>query len=521
MSVSEDRRYTKAKVAEILNNAVGKTLGEVDAIGSNQFERTKKSPKITGIAGDVIEQSVFGYARDSNQECDIEIDGTLVELKTTGVRVPKSEYKIAQKKSGDAYNLHLGAKEGISITAVTLEPTIQMDFDTSHFWEKAQRLLIVFYEYKSYEAVPASEYANFPIVGYCYNTFSESEQNQLRADWETVRDYLKDHYFKYPNLVERRENLVGFTHTLRPNLMLMELVPSYKKRNASKPSTAENFQKPRYRLKQSFVDYIVRGHFNKSRAKHEVSLKESFSSFAELDRRCHELTAKYGGKSFPELKEELEIETAITTKDFAAKAILKMFDADCKRLNQIADFIKAGIEARTIILDSKGRNTEDMKFHIIDFDEWADRNTDFEDSDIFTFFMEHSLLCPIFTEYDPKDKTKTIFEGFKRFAFDDEFIDKEVRRMWEDSRRLIHTNTLVWEYEYDKEGNPIKNKSGSYKGAPNFPKKIDYTVFFRGGANDSSDESRTQIVNDIKMLPQFFWLKGRYVSEKLKSLPYL
>lgn len=521
MSVSEDRRYTKEKVAEILDNAVGKTLGEVDALGSNQFERTKASPKITGIAGDVIEQSVFGYARDAVQECDIEIEGTLVELKTTGVRVPKSELKEAQKKTGEEYNLHLGAKEGISITAVTLEPSIQMDFNTSHFWEKAERLLIVFYEYKSYETVPAQEYAKFPIVGYCYNTFSDSEQSQLKKDWEIVRDYLKDHYTKYTNHEERREKLIGFTHTLRPDLLLIELVPAYKKRNVNRPSTADNFQKPRYRLKKTFVDYIVRGHFNKSRAQHEVNLKESFSSFKELDRRCHELSVKYRGMSFQELKDKFGIYTPVTTKDFAAKVILKMFDADCKRLNQIADFIKAGIEARTIILTPDGRNTEDMKFHLIDFDEWADRNTDFEDSDIFSFFMEHSLLCPIFTEYDSNDKTKTIFEGFKRFSFDDNFIDKEVRRMWEDSRKLIHTNTLVWEYEYDKEGKPIKNNSGSYRGAPNFPKKKDYTVFFRGGASDSSEGSRTQIVNNIKILPQFFWLNGRFVSEKLKSLPYL
>lgn len=521
MSVTQDRRFTKAQVAEILDNAVGKTLGEVDAVASRQFDRTIESPKITGIAGDVIEQSVFGYARDSKQECDIEIDGQLVELKTTGVRVPKSDLKNAQKKTGEAYNLHLRAKEGISVTAVTLEPKIQMDFFTSHFWEKAERMLIVFYEYKAYESIPASAYADFPIVGYCYNTFSESEKSQLKSDWDTVRDFLNDHYLQYPNLVERRDNLIGFTHTLRPNLMLLELVPAYKKRNAGKPSTAENFQKPRYRLKQSFVNYIVQGHFNKSRAQHEVNLKESFSSFADLDKRCHDLTVKYGGKSFPELKEELDIDTPITTKDFAAKVILKMFDADCKKLNQIADFKKAGIEARTITLDSKGRNTEDMKFHLIDFDEWADRNTDFEESDIFTFFMEHSLLCPLFSEHDPNDRTKTIFEGFKRFSFDDEFIDTEVRRMWTDSRKLIHTNTLVWEYAYDKDGNPIQNKSGSYKGAPNFPKKTDYTVFLRGSSNDSSDSKRTEIVNDIKMLPQYFWLKGRFVSEKLKSLPFL
>lgn len=87
MAVSNDRKYTKDFVYKLLEEVKGKTLGEVDK--SRQFARTEKSNKITGIAGDVIEQSVFGYERDSNQECDIEIDGLLTELKTTGVRIPK------------------------------------------------------------------------------------------------------------------------------------------------------------------------------------------------------------------------------------------------------------------------------------------------------------------------------------------------------------------------------------------------------------------------------------------------
>ena len=69
MAVSDDRKYTKAFVHALLEGVKGKTLGEVDT--SSQFARTEKSEKITGIAGDVIEQSVFGYERDSKQECDI------------------------------------------------------------------------------------------------------------------------------------------------------------------------------------------------------------------------------------------------------------------------------------------------------------------------------------------------------------------------------------------------------------------------------------------------------------------
>ena len=108
MAVSEDRKYTKEFVYHLLESINGETLGEVDK--SHQFDRTMRSEKITGIAGDVIEQSVFGYERDSKQECDIEIDGLLTELKTTGVRVPKAALRNLKGNVGDyTYNLQLRA----------------------------------------------------------------------------------------------------------------------------------------------------------------------------------------------------------------------------------------------------------------------------------------------------------------------------------------------------------------------------------------------------------------------------
>ena len=75
--------FKKEELITILNSAVGKTLGEVDK--NNVFYRTIKHPKITGIAGDVIEQSVLGYPADSSKNPDLLVDGLEVELKTTGI----------------------------------------------------------------------------------------------------------------------------------------------------------------------------------------------------------------------------------------------------------------------------------------------------------------------------------------------------------------------------------------------------------------------------------------------------
>lgn len=546
MAVTEDRKFTKAQVLEKMNSVIGKTLGEVDS--SKQFDRTIGKPKITGIAGDVIEQSVFGYKKDANQECDIEIDGVLTELKTTGVRIPKRELKKVQGNDGVSHNSHLGAKEGISITGVTLSPSIQLDFMTSHFWEKAEHLLIVFYEYNSYTSIPASDYANFRIVDYCYNTFSDEDRNKLCKDWEIVRDYLHPIFKEFKKEEERNAKLIGFTHILRPQLLFIELVPSFKKLDSG------SYQKPRYRLKKSFVDYIVKGHFQGTRKHWEISLKDSkrkykitkehglrkpFGSFEELDARCHSLNTLYKGHTLAQLKDELGIKTAISTKDFTSKCVLKMFDADCSRLNKISEFVKAGIVCKTITITPDGKRTEDMKLQHIDFDEWSQENIEFSESELCLYFWEHSFLCPVFCERGDmakqrkgetpeqykerisKEASKTTFEGFKRFFFEDEFIEKDVKNTWDISRELIRDNKLVWEYELDESGNKRKNKSGSYKGSPNFPKSKDFNVFFRGGSDDSSDDARTEVVNDIHMLPQNFWLKGSYIVDKLKSIEYL
>ena len=165
--------------------------------------------------------------------------------------------------------------------------------------------------------------------------------------------------------------------------------------------------------------------------------------------------------------------------------------------------------------------TEDMKLKHIDFEEWADRDIDFEYSDVYSYFCEHSFLCPVFLEYDSHDQNRTTFEGFKRFAFDEDFIEKEVRRTWEDSRNLIYDDRLKWEYKYDEQGNKLMNNSGSFMGAPNFPKSSSYQVFFRGSATVSTDKTRTECVNGIRMLPQFFWLKGSYIAKKLQEIPYI
>ncbi|MEJ7307116.1 MutH/Sau3AI family endonuclease, partial [Staphylococcus epidermidis] len=91
---------------------------------NNVFAKTLIHPKITGIAGDVIEQSVIGYEANIMQEPDLIVDGKSVELKTIGIRKSKKE------------GMNFEAKEPMTITAVSPEKLIFQNFEESSFWHK-------------------------------------------------------------------------------------------------------------------------------------------------------------------------------------------------------------------------------------------------------------------------------------------------------------------------------------------------------------------------------------------------
>ena len=158
--------FTRTEIDNILSATIGQTLGQVDK--NHIFNKTLHQPKITGIAGDVIEQSVFGYPADNKSEADLSVDGQAVELKTTGLKRVSSRDKSGHK---------LEAKEPMSITAVSPDSIIrEHDFYDSQLWHKLENLLIIYYLYNSATTVTSAEYAHFPIQGYHFHQFSADDE---------------------------------------------------------------------------------------------------------------------------------------------------------------------------------------------------------------------------------------------------------------------------------------------------------------------------------------------------------
>lgn len=475
-----NHHYRKQELITILNGIIDKTLGEVDV--NHVFDRTITNPKITGIAGDVIEQSVLGYPADNSQKPDLVVDGVDTELKVTGLKIKKEKHKE-----------YLVAKEPMSITAVSPKSIIHEQFTDSAFYHKVAHMLIVYYLYDSKTKVLAAEYARFPIKDYDFHDFSEDEMLGLQRDWQTVRDFI----WKLQNDYDQPESQYSrISCELRPRLTYIDTAPKWP-------------HSPRFRFKRAFVTVLVREHFGDRLS----ALPEHYASIDDIDVKLNAIVRMHYNERMDEACQSLGIPvTASPAKQLAQQVVVRWFGGKAKRFQDVEIFAKMGLTPKTITLSAKGGRTEDMKLFEVDFDEWSDASVSFEDSTLYDYFANRQFLFIILQEPSAKASLyENRFKGFIRYTFSDEQIRSYVQPVWDEVRRLILTNTLKDVPKTDGQGRLMRNGKGNVISAPNFPKSRDYDIFLRGSGTDSDDKPVT--VNGISMYRQHVWMKGKWITD--------
>ena len=395
----------------------------------------------------------------------------------------------------------------MSITAVSLDTIADEDFHTSNFWHKIEHMLIVYYLYDSDTTVKAVDYANFPIKGYQFYEFDEDDLRTLESDWQLAHDFVKRIQDEHEDEAERQALYPLLSSALRKDLMLIDTAPKY-------PNP------PRFRLKRSTVTAIARKAFGDSMEQ----LPKSYTSYASIDLELHTVSGRFAGKTIGKVCDELGIplhsEKGTESKNIAEQMVVRIFGSKGK-MRDIDLFSKIGLTAKSVVLTKEGKRTEDMKLFTIDFDEFTDPYAQFEESLFYEYFSNNQLLCVVYEEPSSEAPlSKNILKGFKRLSFDERFIDREVRRVWEEIHQLITTKTLRFIPDIDnKTGKPKRNKTGIIKGAPNFPKSKDGLIFVRGTSTDST--RKPEIVNGIAMYKQQVWIKGSYIAKLLDEQPWI
>ncbi len=483
--------FTRAELEGLLAPCISRTLGEVDSadvfLAVDPDRNPDYRPRVKGIIGDVVEQSVLGYPADSDQRPDLLVDGEDVELKTTGLR---------ESRTDGGWE----AKEPMSVTAVSIDRIASEEFEGSSFWHKARRMLLVYYHYEVDRVSLSIEYSGFHLLGYQFHTFDAEERETLENDWTLVRDFIRraQETLSGPALKRRYSELGS---ALRGSLMLIDTSPRYP-------------HPPRFRLKRTTVTVIARKRFGDARY---IALPRAYTTMEAVDDELRRRSEEFRGMSLDEIAGLYGVR--LSGKNITERLFVRMFGAT-GRMNDVELFEKAGIKVKSVNM-VRGRPAEDTKFYTVDLDEFSDPHLRFTESEMFRYFTESQFVFMVTEAPRPHARpAEKRFVGFKRLAVPDDVVEGELYRCFESTHDLIAHGGLRFVPEIDpRTGLPRMNRSGTMRGAPNFPRSSECQVFLKGTGTDA--RSRTELVPGVPMYRQQVWWGKRLTVRLLDSVPWI
>lgn len=461
-------KYTSEEtIIKTANTAIGKTFGEVD-----QFGRTEKRTK--GVMGHVIEESLFGYEINSNQEADFEELG--IELKVTPVKINK--------------NKSISAKERLVLNIINYMTEVNKTFETSSFWRKNEKLLLFFYLWEK-----ELEVKDYPILEALLYTYPEEDLEIIKNDWKIIHRKIKD----------------GKAHEISEgDTMYLGACTkgSSAKSIRQQPNSDIPAKQRAYSLKQSYMTTLVRQLFNPEELVKITDSKElKQKSFEEI---LEEKFKPYYGMTLEQIAEVLGLKVNKGFKSRVQQVVSAILGIKGTKLSQIEEFSKANIQFKTVRLEPHGTPKEHMSFEQIDFEEWIDKP--FEESQIYNKFETTKFLFVVFeyTEKETKQNKNSrslYFKGIKLWNMPEDTLQNEIYQLWEKVREILLEGVELEE---------VKWGSG-YRVNNNFPKKdFNGIAHIRPKANDGLD--KTQLPDGQFITKQTYWLNREYIADIVKEL---
>lgn len=457
---TETELLTKAKEAE------GKTFGEID-----QHSRLANQ-KAKGGLGQVIEESFFGYTVNSEARPDFENLG--IELKVTPFK---------RNKNGT-----ISAKERLVLNIINYMEEIKTIFETSSFWKKNQKLLLIFYEW-----LPDINRSDYVIYKSLLFTFPESDLEIIKKDWETIIKKIKD----------------GKAHELSEgDTIYLGACPKGSNRNSVRPQPFSDIpaMQRAYALKQSYMTALIRKYIKNEQL-------TSFTNITELKKKSFQELLEdrfkpYIGLTDKEIAQKINIKYNKKSKGFIPTLISALLGIKGTRLDNIEEFAKANIQFKTVRLEPDGKPKESMSFENIDFHQWIHET--WEESYLRKRFTETKFLFVVFQYKETKNvnpNRELYFKGIKLWNMPEETIETKMKQLWEEVNRLIKNGLKI---EYVQQRNKIIEKN-------NLPKS-NFNGVTHIRPKGSNGQDKVLLPNGQRITKQCYWLNNTYIADIVRDI---
>lgn len=473
-----------------------------EAIGIH-FEEINKSNKLKELKGGIgkmIELDWFDIENNNTPEPDFKEAG--VELKVTPY----------------FYNSRgLRAKERLVCNIINYEKEDVTDFYASSFWEKNETILLMSYHDTTPE-IDAKRKKNKE------NKLSNKEKYELKKKFKIDEVAL----FKIPDrdlgiimndwsiIVDKIKN--GQAHELseKQTMYLAACTKGNTAESSMRNQRGKNNVKAKeraYSLKSSYMTYILNTFLYGEEEDENIIKDVDLVKYKGIEEYIIEKIKPYYGMSQAELKKLFKVTSS-------AKSLNRILISKILEVNNVensAEFKKAGINIKTISVESNGKNIkQNMSFPAVKFLDLVDES------------WEESMTKEIMVD------TKYMFAIFKK----DEYYNEDKRNSEHTENHLILNNILFWQLpkEDEEEVEKVwtracksiikgaglkKEKYGKrYRMTNTLPKQSESKVAHmrphttKSGYTDDSPYA-DMLPNGNYMTKQCFWFNREYILKQI------
>ncbi len=453
------RLYSREDIELISESAIGKTIND---FLNGELVSVEEGNK--GSLGQLVEKYIFDIETNSDSAPDFLNAG--IELKVT----PYKKIKNGQ----------LSAKERLVLNTIDYMNEYRNKFNSSHFWNKNNTIQILWYLWE-----PNKDRKDLKITHKMLFELAKSpDLNQIEKDWNLIIDKIKK----------------GKAHELSEadTMYLGACTKGANSKSVRKQPFSNILAMQRaFCFKTSYMTQLVRKYI-KSYKEVEKVLKGddlSFETFVENVIKAHK------GKTKKELMKEFGIQS--NAKSINSLLISRMFNVKGK-LRNTDEFQKANIIPKTIRIEENGNVIESMSLPAFKYDDVL--KTPFEDSDLKELFETTKYMFFVFKKND----NDYVFKGIKLWNMPESIIESDLRKMYEDTRKIIRSGDIV------------KYVSEDGKRHTNFPGMSSSDIcHVRPHARNAADTYPLPVTDKVTGLNDYtkhcFWINDDYLEEILKE----
>ena len=465
-------RSNPASIEEYAQRLIGKSFRQIieddyrnstSAVGEDSFaygdSDNFEAKANKGNLGQIVEEHFFHYECNSDSRADFHEAG--VELKV-------SPYK--KNKNGS-----LSAKERLILTMIDYCKVVNESFEESHFWQKSQLILLIYYLYSDNIKMRLDYKINYARL------FTPPEQDIkiIKQDYETIVAKIK----------------AGKAHELSEGdtLYLGAATKGATSANRTKQPFSDIAAKPRaFAFKNSYMTYVLNTYIIPGKATYEPIIKDDApDSFEDY---VVQKIGRYIDYSVQGLCEELQIDASARPKNLEAMLAYRMLGI---KGNQAEEFVKANIVVKTIRIEKDSSIRENMSFPTFKFKELVEES--WEDSTFGNYLRETRFLFVVY-KFDQDIVLRLKGCQFWNIPYND--LENEVRNVWEKTVQVL------------KDGLIITERNG--KRYNNFPKASEnHVCHVRPHGKDANDTY--ELPDGRRYTKQCFWLNNDYILSQLRD----